>query len=440
MPDDTLSIRDDAAERALLGSMLRRNEAIAEVAGIVQAGDYAARAHQFCHECIMRLGGKGQPVDAVMLAGELERRGWLEDAGGRDAVFLLESLGSTGHNAAHYAATVRDKAMLRMLHDAAQRIAHMALRPSGSPAETLDESERMLHGLRDRRESGRLSHVRDVAARWGDAYDAKAVAARSGRPLAVRPAVPGLESLVPGFFGGELVIVGGRPGQGKTAVGLAMARGAMEQGRAVLFASLEMADVQLFERLVAAESGAVASRLRTASATTDEFMAAMDARDALAELPLWIDDGGRQGIAHVERQARRISRREPLGLVVVDYAGLVAPDDRRLPRHEQVSQVSRDCKLMAKELALPVLLLSQVRREAEDGAGRRPRLSDLRDSGSLEQDADTVILLHRPDEQSDLMELIVAKQRSGATGFVTAHFRRDRMRFDAVQQPKGVFG
>lgn len=439
MADTAFSIRDEQAERAVIGAMLCRNEAIGEVARILDAADYAFGPHADMHTAILAVHGTAcRPVDHLLLADELRRVGKLEFCGDAQTLRNLAEMAGGGFNAAAHARIVKEKSLLRKIALAADHVAQQAHHPRGPARQVLEEAENAFYVLRPSQQPFALLHVSEVAGQWGDQYDERVIARTEGRSIAVEPCVPGLKSLVPGFFAGELVLIAGRPGSGKTAVALAMVRGAMEEGRAVMFASLEMGSTQLFERMVASQAGVAASRLRTASLSYEDHQAAMRACEALRDLPLWIEDTPSQTVGHIHRQARRLSGSQPLGLVVIDYAGLVAPDDKRAQRNEQVALVSRSCKLMAKSLNLPVMLLAQLNRESEHRAGGKPKLSDLRESGGLEQDADTAILLHCPNPDGDELDLIVAKQRSGPLGEVGVLFRRHLMRFDDL--PGGAAG
>ncbi len=223
------------------------------------------------------------------------------------------------------------------------------------------------------------------------------------------------------------MVIGGRPSAGKTAFGLALAKGAAEAGTGVLFCSLEMPEVQIMERLVASEARVDARLLRAGRAAPAQVDDMLGAVRRISSLPGWTDDGGSQSAAHIAANARRLKASHGIGLVVVDYAGLMKMADPRRPRHEQVGECSRSLKALAKELSLPVILLCQLGRAAE---GVTPQLHHLKETGDLEQDADTVLLLHRPDVTRPELAVIVAKQRSGPTGECRTVFRRSQMRFE----------
>lgn len=436
---DPLAGRNDEAEETVLGCMLRLNDVIPEVALILRKEDFGFGPHALAYDAILAMSARGDPVDIHLLGEELQRRGQLADVFGDDPANDIRdrwmAAVGTGHNARHYAKLVRNRALLRSLARAGAAIHEMGVRPTGRAEEMLGRAEDELAAIRERRPGKGPVPLSDVARRWEAQLEAKSAARAAGKPLGVVPSVPGLASIVPAFFPGEMVVLAGRPGTGKTAVALAILRGALDAGENVLFCSLEMPDTQLFERMVAAESMVPACRLRTAEFVRDDYADALLAAGRLASRNLFIDDSAHQSVSRIANAARQFAAKRPLGLLVIDYAGLVEPEDRKQQRNEQVSLVSRRCKATAKDLAIPLVLLVQVNRASEARGDRRPRLADLRESGSLEQDCDTALLLHRPDDRDDLLEVHVAKQRSGATGEVAVMFRRHLMTFEPVAEP-----
>jgi len=428
----------DEAERAMLGGMLRRNAAIHEAAAVCAPGDLRTHAHQVLYAAVLDIHGReGRPVDLVILAEYLGRQGTLAEVGGPVALAELWDAGGPGLNVRHHARIVAGRAALRRLLAAGQAVCALAEGGTGTAEEIVAEAERLVFAVAQRSRSQGERHLDSVLAAWEEEYDRRACA--DGTP-GIEPCVPGLSSVVPGFMPGDLVILAARPAVGKTMAALALARGAAEAGHGVLFCSLEMPAEQLAERLLAGEAGADAQAVRLGRVPLALMDRLMGARKALGGLPVWIDDAASQDTLRIAGTARRLAARRGLGLVVVDYAGLVKPADPRRPRHEQVGEVSASLKALAKELKLPVLLLAQLNRELEGRGDGRPRLSDLRDSGSLEQDADTVVLLHRPDCTRDELSLIVAKQRSGPTGEASCLFDRERLRFRDNASPFAAGG
>lgn len=424
------------AERALVGSLIRLNSGIHAASLVVAKEDFDSEPCRLAYEAILDLAvARGQPVDVVTLAAELRSRGHLEHCGGAAFVAGLDACGSTGHQASRYARIVRDNALLRAMARAGEEIRLKGLRPTGKAEQLLEESEQLLWDLRSRRAGKRTFSFDETLDRLQDAIDAKAAARSEGKPVGIVPRIPGLEKLVPAIFGGQLVVVAGRPGSGKTAFGLSLIRGAAKAGEPCLFCSLEMGDVELAERVVADVSGVPAARIATADFAKGEIEAVADAIKSLRGLPLDIDPSPYQSMTHIASTAREFASRRKLGLLAIDYVGLVDTEDKRTPRHEAVAKVSRRCKALAKELDVPLLLLAQLNRASETRHDKKPRLSDLRETGSLEQDCDTCILLHQPDDHREPLDVVVAKQRKGPTGEFQLRFKRHLMRFEAVAEP-----
>lgn len=424
----------DRAEEAVLGAMIRFNAAIAEVATLIEASDFRSDANQRIYSAIIEQHDGGRrPVDMVSLAELLHRKGWLEDIGGAVRIYDLYDAALTGANATHHAAIVRDRSLVRGLEHAAHGILGACSPQSAAASDLLEQAEQSVLALGERKaERGAAllallldEHEKEIERR-----------AASGDAARVVPGIPSLGKIVPGFFPGELVIVAGRPSVGKTSVALALARMAAQSGTATLFCSMEMSSMQLMDRLVAAEGDIDAQRLRLGKLDNRDYEAIVDAGRVLRGLPLWLDDVPAQPARRVAATARRLKARHGLGMVVVDYLGLMKPEDAKRPRHEQVGQMAAAMKALAKELSIPVVLLGQLNREIEHrGGDTTPRLADLRESGDIEAHADTVILLHRPDLERDELLLVVGKQRSGPVGKVSVRFVRSRMRFEAIGLP-----
>jgi replicative DNA helicase len=416
----------DAAERSVLGSMLRCNSVILDAAQAAAEDDYATDQHRRLYRAIVEAhGSDGRPVDLVILAERLSRSGHLEDVGGPAYLASLWDAAPTAANWEHYARIVRERALMRRLAACAQAVAALAERPGGEADDAVEEAERLVFAVAQRQQ-GRAVRLDKALDEWEQGYDERAT---RGAVPGVEPGIPGLASVVPGFMPGELVIVAARPAVGKTAVALALARAAARNGTGVLFCSLEMPRGQLAERLIAAEARIDGQHLRLGTLPLSEVERMAGACRVLRGLPVWIDDAASQSVQRICGTARRLAARHGIGLVVVDYAGLIRPADPRRSRHEQVGHDSGALKALAKDLGVPVLLLAQLNREVTSRSDGKPRLSDLRDSGSLEQDCDTCVLLHQPDPSQDRLDFIVAKQRSGPTGECSARFIRPQLRF-----------
>jgi replicative DNA helicase len=421
------------AEAGVLGAMLRANRCIDDVASALRAEDFYTDANQKLFRAILECGRGGRPVDAVLLADELKRRGWVEDVGGYQAIVPLWDAAPTAGNVMHHAGVVRDHALLRGLLLAAQETIDDVTRPAMGAEQAVEEAARRIARLASGRAAADPVALDDVLHEAFAAIDARLAARRApGRPSGV----PGLDQMTGGFRGGELTLVGARPSRGKTAVSLTFAKAAAGDGEPVLFCSCEQARVELGERLLAGEARLDLQNVRSHRMSDSIKELLREAGNAMGGLQLYIDDARRQSARHVARQARRLKARRGLAMVVVDYVGLMAAEGRRdQKRYEVVGDLARDLRDLAGELAVPVILLAQLNRGAEErGKDSRPMLSDLRESGDLEQHADCVILLHVPRDRKDddvwPLELMLEKQRNGPTGTVLTRFIKAQMRFD----------
>lgn len=415
------------AERALLGSMLRYNDCIDEVSLLLTAESFYLPAHQTIFRAIVALHQRGgQPVDLVILAEELQRLGEWENAGRGAYLAGLWDDSPTGANAMYYARTVRDKSILRRLMEAGNAIAFQAEQQQ-QPELLLAEAEQKILAISQSGVDAQTRALRDEVEASVHYLDQRLKGAKTA---GVATGFMDLDELTSGLHAGDLILLGARPSVGKTACGLAIANNARKSGIAVFFASLEQSRHELSMRLLCMEASVNSHHVRRGRLSADDACRLADAVVELKSGTFDIDDAPRQSLLRIASNARRLKRKHGLGLIVVDYVQLIEPENRRDPRHEQVGQCSRRLKELAKELAVPVLALAQVGRSAEERTNQRPRLSDLRESGSLEADADTVFLLHRNEEQfPGVIEIIVAKQRNGPTGEVTLAFRKDCMRF-----------
>lgn len=417
------------AERSLLGSMLRDNSCIDEVVLLLRSESFYHDAHQKIFRAVTDIHKKsGHPVDLVLLHEELNKRGQLEDVGRAAYLAQVWNESPTGANAVHYAQIVRDKAILRQLIHAATQIMRDAQEQSGPAENVLVTAEQKVLAISELGINGTTCSLREQIADTARHIDRLSSGQRT---MGVPTGYIDLDELTCGFHAGELILLGARPSIGKTSFGLSLANNARKNGFGVFFASLEQTRQELAMRLMCMEARVSSHHVRKGILSRDDTIRLADAIPGLKEGIFHIDDAPRQSMTRIAANGRRLKRQQGIGLVVVDYVQLIDPDNRRDPRHEQVGQSSRRLKELAKELSLPVLALAQVNRGAEERPNQRPRLSDLRESGSLEADADTVLLLHRNEEQAPgVIEVIVAKQRNGPTGDISLAFRKESMRFE----------
>ncbi len=418
----------DGAERTVLGTMLRDPDAVGEVVKVITAESFRTDCHQRVFRAIVELWDAGRPVELTSVADLLQEKGWIDDVGGYSTLAELHEAASVSPSVGHYAAKVRSRALLRGLAQVGREIVRVAESPTGSADEVLGEAEQKILGLAS---IGASSEARPLADLVGEAFDRIDARSQRGKRSAGLPTgLPSLDDKVIGLQDGESLIVAARPGTGKTAIALSLASNAAVMERVpVLFVSLEQSELELTERLLCCHARVNGHFLRRGTVNQEESRRLMEAGNLLRQAPLFIDDAASQKMLRIAATARRLKVREKLGLVIVDYLQLIEPDNPKAPRQEQVAAISRRLKALARELNIPVVALAQLNRALESRSDRRPRLSDLRESGSIEADADSVWLLHRSEDKPGMVEVIVAKQRNGPTGEVLLRFDPHFMRF-----------
>jgi replicative DNA helicase len=421
------------AERSVLGSLLRDNRVIDDVVQIIRADNFYADAHQRIFLAILALHERAVPVDLITLAEELRQRGEIDDVGGYAFLAELYDAAPTAANAEHYARIVRERALVRNLIHTSTEILRDAYDHVQPAEELLSEAEKRILAISESGLTGQTFTLEEALAEAYDRIDERA----SGDYQAGLPTgFTDLDELTAGLHPNELVIVAARPSVGKTAFSLSIIRNvAVDAKVPAFFVSLEQSRIELAERLICAQARVDSHRLRKGTLTSDDMQKLLEAGSVLRECKLFIDDSPGQGMLRIAANARRLQKRERIRLVVIDYLQLIEPENRRDPRQEQVAQISRRLKGLARELKIPVIALAQVNRASEDRQDHRPRLADLRESGSIEQDADTVMLLHRPDrfepgQHEGIVEVIVGKQRNGPVGEVTLQYVKQYMRYE----------
>ncbi|HEY5165963.1 MAG TPA: replicative DNA helicase [Acidimicrobiia bacterium] len=412
------------AEESLLGAMLLSRDAItAAVEAGVEASDFYKPAHTHLFDAVMSLYGQGEPVDPVTVAEELRRADLLDSLGGRQTLLHLQAATPASANATHYAKIVNELALLRRLIGVAGDIAEMGYDDSQDVVETLDRAESLVFEVAERRVSESMVKVSDALQETLDQLEA--LYGSSGDITGVPTGYNDLDHLLLGLQPSNLIVVAARPGAGKTSLALgAAANVAMEARKPVLFFSMEMGTLELTKRLLAGEARVDARRLQTGNIPEADWTRLSHAVGRLAEAPLFIDDNPHCTVMEMRAKARRTKARHgDLGLVVVDYLQLMTPMAKRAEnRQVEVAEISRGLKILARELDCPVMALSQLNRQLEYRADKRPMLADLRESGSLEQDSDVVVFIYRDDiynpdsDQRGTAEIIVAKHRNGPTG------------------------
>lgn len=423
------------AERGVLGSILLMNEAIDEVGETLKADHFYSDAHQKIYAAIQRLYENGvRGIDPVTLAEELARKGDLEAAGG--VAYLGEIIESVPH-AAHvryYASIVREKWMQRSLIYACTEILSECYEAAENIEDLLQSAERRIFGILEEQGGGASIAISDILMEAFDRIEERR--GKVGDVTGITSGFVDLDHQTTGFQPTELIILAARPSMGKTAFVCNIAEAvARKSGKAVLLFSLEQSNLELAERFIAITARINGHDLRAGNLTDDQHDQLVKASDDLSRLPLFIDDKPGRTMSQVAALARRIHRRSPLGVIIIDYLQLIEPDDKNSPREQQIAQISRRLKFLAKELKVPVIALAQLNRGVELREDKRPRLADLRESGAIEQDADMVMFLHRPDaydpeDRPGEAEIVIAKHRSGPTGIIRLTWRKEYMRFE----------
>ncbi len=424
------------AERSVLGGMLRDNKVIPDVVQTLRAEDFYVFAHQKIYEAMAELYViQGKPADAVTLADYLNQRQLIQDVGGYEYFVELWDAAPSAANAVHYGEIVRQKAIVRNLIHACNELQRDAFDQVMPPHELLDSAERRILEVAEMGVTGSTTTLQQAL---NEAYDR--IDARKGKDFTAVSGVPtgyiDLDNLTAGFQNSELIVIAARPSVGKTAFALNILRHiAVEENMPAFFVSLEQARIELAERLLCCQARVDSHRLRKGQLSSEDMDRLIAGGEVLRQAQIFIDDTPGQSMLRIAANARRLKLRHNIRLVAIDYLQLIDPDNRRDSRQEQVAAISRRLKFLARELKIPVIALAQVNRSSEDRQNHRPRLSDLRESGAIEQDADTVFLLHRPEyhepgQQEGMVEVIVGKQRNGPTGEVSLMYVKQFMRFE----------
>lgn len=435
------------AERALLGTLLLNSPAMYDVVDLIQVDSFYAGVHRTIYDAMFTLYTKGTPVDVQTVAGILKDRKQIDDVGGISALADLSNLSVSPGVAKHYAEIVKTKSNLRKLIDAGMSISELGFQEEREIESVLDEAERSIFGVTQNSSVRKFSQLKNELS---GAWERLERLQKDDRAIrGVPTGFAGLDNMLSGFQKSDLIILAARPSMGKTALALDIARQtATKHGSKVGIFSLEMSSQQLVDRMLAAEANVNSWQLRTGKIRKDEdFERLQRGMQTLSEAPIFIDDQPGATILTMRSVARRLKSEQDLDLIIVDYLQLIMPSDTKASDNlvQQVTEISRALKSMARELDVPVLALSQLSRAVEQRGGR-PRLSDLRDSGSIEQDADVVMFIHREDMQGNraendkngIAEILVEKHRNGPIGKVSLRFDEEKARFITID--KSDFG
>ena len=426
--------QDMAAEQSVLGAMLLSKDAIADVSEILRSADFYRPAHETIHDAIVDLFGRGEPADPVTVAAELQRRGELMRVGGAPYLHTLSANVPIAANAGYYATIVRDKAVLRRLVEAGTRIVQIGYAGEGHVDDVVDQAQAEVYQVTDKRTAEDYAPLSDIMQ--GVLDEIEAIGNREAGLYGVPTGFADLDELTNGLHNGQMVIVAARPGVGKSTLALDLCRAAsIQHNMTSVFFSLEMNRSEITMRLLSAEARVPLNHIRTGQMTDDDWARLARKMGEVESAPMFIDDSPNMTMMEIRAKARRLKQRHELRLVVIDYMQLMTSGKKVESRQLEVSEFSRQIKLLAKELEVPIVALSQLNRGPEQRADKRPMISDLRESGSLEQDADMVILLHREDmyekesPRAGEADVIVAKHRNGPTRDLTVAFQGHYSRF-----------
>ena len=426
------------AEQSVLGSMLIDPRCIPEMIELLAPEDFYLTANRHIFETVSSMFVLSETIDAITVLNRLEERGLADAVGGKQYFFQLMEITPTAANVQVYAKIVKDKAVLRTLNDVGTEISELAISGEGTAEELVELSEQKIYAIRDSREHRGLMPIHRVLE---GVYEHLGVLAKNrGKLPGISSGFRSLDSFLTGFNDSDLILLAARPGMGKTSAGLNfLVNAAKECGKAVVMFSLEMSNAQLALRLIASEALIDSKRLRTGMLSEHDWDAIAHTSAELSKTKIYLDDSSGITVAEMKAKCRRLG--DDLGLVIIDYLQLMRSGRRIENRVQEVSEMTRSLKIMAKELNVPVICLSQLSRASEQRSEkeRRPRLSDLRESGSIEQDADIVIFIHRDEyykkdesEHRGEAEFIIEKNRHGETGSVNVHWDGEHTKFTDI--------
>lgn len=433
------------AEHSVIGALLLDKDAVLTVVEILSPEDFYEDRNSMIYRAILTLFEKRSPIDMVTLTNELERTGELTNIGGGNYIVSLVNSTPSAANVAHYANIVRDKAVLRRLITSAVTISDLGFGEDEDVPAVLDKAEQSLFAVSQKFFRQKFIPIKDVLTEAFDRIDKihKDKGALRGLPSGFRD----LDAKLAGLQKADLLILAARPSMGKTSLALNIAEHiAVEEKIPVAFFSLEMSKEQLVDRLISSQAGVDSWKLRTGNLSDDDFPKIGYAMGTLSEAPFFIDDTPGLNVTEIRAKARRLQMENELGIIFIDYLQLIegrskSGDSNRV---QEISEISRSLKTLARELNIPVVALSQLSRAVEHRPDKRPQLSDLRESGSIEQDADVVMFIYRDDyynensEKKGVTEILIRKHRNGPIGNIDLFFNAEQMRFrDLARQPKG---
>ena len=429
---------DLLAEQSTLGGMLLSKDAVADVIETLRGIDFYVPKHELIFDAVLSLYSHGEPTDVVAVTDELIKSGDLARAGGADYLHSLTSIVPTAANAGYYASIVAERAILRRLVDAGTRIVQLGYDGQGDATDLVNNAQAEIYsvtGSQDAEDYVPLSIAVDAAVE-----EIEAASGRDGSMTGVPTGFREFDDLTNGLHAGQMIVVAARPAMGKSTLALDFARSsAIGHNLPTIFFSLEMGKSEIAMRLLSAEGAVPLQNLRKGSLDKRDWQTVATTRGRINDAPLYIDDSPNMTLVEIRAKCRRLAQRVGLKMVIIDYLQLMTSGKRVESRQQEVSEFSRALKLLAKELQVPVIALSQLNRGPEQRTDKKPAISDLRESGSIEQDADMVILLHRdsiydPESRPGEADLIVAKHRNGPTKTINVAFQGHFSRFADMAQ------
>ena len=411
------------AEQSVLGSMLIDAESVSEASGSLKGEDFYSDAHKEIFEAMLDIYERGEPVDLVTLTEELRQRGTLEGVGGVSYISDLSMTVPSTANVKYYIQIVEEKSILRQLIAASNDIINESYEASDELDMILDRAEKRIFDISQRQNTNYFMPIKDVLI---DTYARiEEISKNKGQIIGLATGFHDFDQKTSGLQPSDLILVAARPSMGKTSFVLNIAQYAALRNKVpVAIFSLEMAKEQLVQRMLSAEANVELQKIRTGDLTEEDWLKLVRAAGPLSQAPIFIDDSADMSVMEIRSKSRRLKMEQNLGLVVIDYLQLMAGRGRAENRQQEISEISRSLKALARELKVPVIALSQLSRAPEARTQHRPMLSDLRESGAIEQDADLVAFIYRDEyynrdtEKKNIAEIIIAKQRNGPTGVV----------------------
>ena len=442
-PHDRLPPQDVGAEQSVLGGMLLSKDAIGDVNEAVRSKDFYRPAHELIFDAVVDLYSRGEPADAITVADELSKRGDLQRAGGQAYLHDLIQSVPTAANAGYYAQIVAERAVLRRLVEAGTKIVQMGYAQGGGDVEDIvNQAQAEVYTVAEKRGG------EDYAPLWDTLNDTmteiEVASSQTDEMTGVPTGFHDLDELTHGLHPGQMIVVAARPAVGKSTLGVDIARAAaIHNQQATAIFSLEMSRSEITMRVLAAEASIQLQHLRRGKMSDPDWRKLSRVVGRISDSPLYIDDSPNLALMEIRAKARRLKQQHNLKLIVIDYLQLMTSGKKVESRQQEVSEFSRALKLLAKELEVPVIAISQLNRGPEQRTDKRPAMSDLRESGSIEQDADLVILLHRErgpeSEREGEADVIVAKHRNGPTADIVLGFQGHYARFSNMAKDSGGF-